>query len=161
MRHGRRISISMLVSLLALSLGACTVTLMAPYDSRTEQMVSALQSSFSAERQALLYSYGTPDCVYSRQTDFYRKAHADIEDLRVHVGVFAQNSQTIEMVGLLDKSLSALEAGHKRREETRQGAEQCMSGPILEPDFNGLAQSTGAILMLEKAKQRGISPGGN
>jgi hypothetical protein len=124
-------------------------------------MVSALQSSFSAERQALLYSYGTPDCVYSRQTGFYRKAHADIEDLRVHVGVFAQNSETIQMVGLLENSLSALEAEHKRREQTRQGTEQCMSAQILEPDFNGLAQSTGAILMLEKAKQRGMAPGGN
>ena len=45
--------------------------------------------------------------------------------------------------------------------ETRQGAEQCMSAQIMEPDFNGLAQSTGAILMLEKAKQRGVPMGGN
>ncbi len=161
MLHGRDIAGTVAASMAALLLGACTVTLMAPYDSKTEQMVSALQSSFSAERQALLYSYGTPDCVYSRQTGFYQKAHADIEDLRVHVGVFAKNAQTIEMVGLLDSSLSALEAQHKRREETRQGPEQCMSAQIMEPDFNGLAQSTGAILMLEKAKQRGVPLGGN
>jgi hypothetical protein len=142
--------------LLLMVLSGCAVSLMAPYDNKTEDMLTALQSSFSTEHQALIYSYGTPDCLYSKQTAFYQKAHADIADLRVHVGALSKNAQTTEMAKLLENVLSDLEAAHKRREAVGTGNDKCMSADVMAPDFAGVEQSIGAMLKLEVAKQRQV-----
>jgi len=143
---------------MSILLSGCAVTLMAPYDTKTEDMLTAIQSEFSAERQTLIYAYGTPDCLYSHQTAFYKKAHADIADLRVHASALAKNELTIREIGLLDQSLSDLEAIHKHREAIKTGNDQCMSADTMKDDFDGIEGTIGDILKLEVAKKR-VTPG--
>ena len=100
--------VSRLLPLLLLPLlASCSVSLIAPYDSRTEEMVTQIQGELSAFHQTLIYANKAPDCVYSRHMGFYRTIHADIANLRVRVGAIAKNAQTKDQV-------EALEAGVDR-----------------------------------------------
>jgi hypothetical protein len=135
-------------------LASCSVSLIAPYDSRTEAMVTQIQGELSAFHQTLIYANKAPDCVYSKHVGFYRTVHADIANLRVRVGAIAKNAQTKDQVEALEAGINSLEQIHRNREGQPPGDAQCMGVRAMENSFGGLEGIVRAILQLEMVKQR-------
>lgn len=141
--------------LLLLPLAAsCSVTLIAPYDSRTEEMVTQIQGEISAFHQELVYAYRTPDCVYSKHVGFYRAIRADIANLRVRVSAIAKNAQTEDQVRALLAGIDDLEKIHRDREAEAVADARCMGIRPMENSFGGLEGIIRAILQLEMVKKR-------
>ncbi|MDP5278343.1 hypothetical protein Q9Q95_05345 [Sphingomonas sp. DG1-23] len=150
----RRFVVTLLPLLWAPLLASCSVSLIAPYDSRTEEMVTQIQSELSAFHQELIYDSKAPACVYSKHMGFYRTTHADIANLRVRVGAIAKNAQTADQVEALEKGVGDLELIHRNRENQPPGDTQCMGIKAMENSFGGLEGIIRAILQLEMVKQR-------
>jgi hypothetical protein len=144
---------ALLLALLPLT-ASCAVSLIAPYDSRTEEMVTQIQSELSAFHQELIYANKAPDCVYSKHVGFYRTVHADIANLRVRVSAIAKNAQTGDQVEALEAGVDDLEQIHRNRESQAPGDSQCMGIKAMENSFGGLEGIVRAILQLEMVKQR-------
>jgi hypothetical protein len=135
-------------------LASCSVSLIAPYDSRTEEMVTQIQGELSAFHQTLIYANKAPDCIYSKHVGFYRTIHADVANLRVRVGAIAKNAQTRDQVEALEAGIDSLEQIHRNREGQPPGDTQCMGIRAMENSFGGLEGIIRAILQLEMVKQR-------
>jgi hypothetical protein len=154
-RSGWRGFTTRLLALLLLPLlASCSVSLIAPYDSRTEEMVTQIQGELSAFHQELIYDNKAPGCVYSKHMGFYRTIHADIANLRVRVSAIAKNAQTADQVAALERGVSDLELIHRNRENQPPGDTRCMGIKAMENSFGGLEGIIRAILQLEMVKQR-------
>jgi hypothetical protein len=153
-RHWRHFGLRALVLALLPLLAACAVTLIAPYDSRTEEMVTQIQGELSAFHQELVYAHGTPECVYSKHVGFYRTVRADIANLRVRVSAIAKNAQTEDQVAALKAGIDSLETIHREREQEATAAARCMGIRAMENSFGGLEGIIRAILQLEMVKKR-------
>ncbi|WP_168355773.1 hypothetical protein [Sphingomonas gei] len=133
---------------------SCSVSLIAPYDSRTEEMVTQIQGELSAFHQELVYDNEAPACVYSKHVDFYRTIHADIANLRVRVSAIAKNLATADQVRALEAGVGDLETIHRNRENQPPGDTRCMGIKAMENSFGGLEGIIRSILQLEMVKQR-------
>ncbi len=153
-RVWRNFAAAMLPLLLLPLTTSCSVSLIAPYDSRTEEMVTQIQGELSAFHQELVYENKAPGCVYSKHVGFYRTIRGDIANLRVRVSAIARNAATADQVKALEAGVGDLETIHRNREEQPPGDTRCMGIRAMENSFGGLEGIIRAILQLEMVKQR-------
>jgi len=92
---------------------------------------------------------GTVEAGYVQNTDFYDDINAKLSVLKTRAEASTKNQKTIEQIELLQKSIKDLELLHKGR------GDEGLSSPILSTSHTAIQVSIGAIIKLEKAKQRG------
>ena len=125
-------------------LGCTTVHLIADYDKKMDDWLTALQKKTEAFLVQLDRVAETPDADYTRHIDFYDQVKVDLSALKVRADALAANSHTSRQIDLLQESFRQLETQHQR------GVKRALI-ESLRASFN--SQFT-AILKLEIAKQR-------
>lgn len=125
--------------------GCMTVRLVADYDERIDDGVTAFQQSMESHLLGLESRIATPEGDYDNYVDFYRQAKVDLSSLRVRAEAQTQNAITVEQIELLRANVELLQRMH-------QEGLQKNDIPPLRAAFNSGAT---AILRLELAKKRG------
>ena len=138
-----------LILVALLPLAAC-VTLMAPYDEKTDEMATALQRKVSEHFETLEGSQ-SPACLHQNFVQFYDGLRVDASALDVRARALDMNSQTQIQAAELMSMINNFEALHKL--DSARG--DCLSSDELSPLRRGFDSAVGAILKLEVAKKRG------
>ncbi len=131
-----------LIILVALS--GCSIKLVSSYDENTDKAVTQLQKDIETFFVTVDSQTGLPECIYENHTKFYKDSKVSISAIEVRARAIAKNEITIEQVGLLKKSISALEKLHKM---------ECFTTAQVENLRTSFNSSITAILKLELAKK--------
>lgn len=134
------------VAAVLLLLSACSPRLISDYDETTDRSVTELQRMVESFLTTLERDPTPPACEYARQRQFYHDASVAISALALRNEIRTHNEITNAQIGLLKKSLDALERLHQT---------SCLSPLQVQLVRDGFNQSFRAILKLELAKQRG------
>lgn len=132
-----------------LLLTAC-ITLIAPYDEKTDTMASALQRKLSEHFEALDGAQA-PACFHSNYVGFYDDVRVDVSALDLRVRSFDLNAQTAAQTAELGSMVNKLEALHKIASRKNE----CLSSAEVSPVRRAFDSAFSAILKLELAKKRG------
>jgi hypothetical protein len=131
----------------------CAPKLISRYDEQTDQTVTALQKKVDGFLIKLHGLEGTPACAYPRYRGFYEDVKVDVSAIEVRAAAIPQNSATVKQLGLLSKSLEALETLHKLKSKLGK-QRNCLTEDELKPLRRNFNTSFTAILKLEIAKKR-------
>ena len=131
-------------------LGGCAVQFLSSYDATTDEITTAMQKAHAVHVLTILEGQ-KPDCLYSKNKDYYRSARVDVSALELRVAAIPQNDPTVQQVDSLKGALASFEQLDQMAE--KRGA--CLSGAELSPIDRGMNSIFGSILKLEFAKLRG------
>ena len=139
---------------LAFALGGC-LTIPA-YDGKTDEMLTALQSSTDTlvGRLSQTYdasSFAAKPCAYSSNGAAFQALRVSIAVLTTRAGALYDNAATLKALGDLKLTYDAFDAEVKTVEQTRP--DHCVLPQLLEADQRGLDSAVGAVLKLELAKK--------
>ncbi len=127
-----------------LALAGCTsVSLIAGYDQKIDEGVTALQKRTGAFLVKLERTCQTPEGSYAQNLSFYDEAKVELSALQSRAAAIPQNKLTSDQLALLQDSYDKLEAQHKRGFTPLVVAE---TRKLLDSQFT-------SILTLELAKQ--------
>lgn len=140
---GRLFSVVLLFLLLLGFSGCTSVRLVADYDKRLDDEITALQKKTEVFLNTLERTAGTPEGSYEKHHLFYDTARADVSVLIVRADSLSMNSLTTQQLELLRGSLAALEEQHSKG----------LTRPMIEPVRQALQTHYAAILTLEVAKK--------
>ncbi|MFQ5709488.1 MAG: hypothetical protein ACE5HO_18685 [bacterium] len=141
----------LLTIILAFTLGlfGCTsVKLIADYDEKVDQEVTALHRKMETFFVRLADIAGTPAGNYENHKEFYEQVKVDISALELRVAVQPKNEITLKQIKLLRDSVDKLEQIHKVG---------INSPEVVQPIRESFKTAFTAILKLEMAKKRGES----
>ncbi|MFZ2643127.1 MAG: hypothetical protein WA117_19190 [Verrucomicrobiia bacterium] len=131
--------------ILSLALAGCmSVQLIADYDQKIDDGVTALQKKTETFLVALERTCETPEGAYARHVPFYDEVKVDLAALQVRADAIARNSLTSQQIQSLRDSIAKMEAQHKQGLRPIVIAE---TRKILNSEFT-------AILALEVAKKK-------
>lgn len=136
------------LAMLCLALLSACITLLAPYDEKTDQLATDLQRKISAHVEAL-DGAEAPACLHGNHIQFYDEARVDLSTLSMRVRALELNQLSIQQVDDLRDSLITFEALHKRKDP------DCLTSAEISPLRRAFDSHLGAILKLELAKKRG------
>lgn len=147
MNRARLVFSAVLPALLAvciLTIGCTTVHLIAEYDKKIDDGLTALQKKSEAFLVQLEHIVETPEGGYARHQDFYDGVKVDLSALKVRADAHEVNSLASQQIDLLQDSFRKLEEQHQRG----------MKRAMIEPFRQSLNTQFTAALKLEIAKQR-------
>lgn len=139
---------------LALGVSGCTVKLIADYDKKTDEAVTALQRKISTFLIDVESKLGTSQADYSNSTETYKELRVDVQAIELRVNALPKNDITQEQIKKLKDNLALLEQLHKKGfAEDLEGKRAVLT--TVQEDFD---TALAAILKLELAKRRGEDP---
>jgi hypothetical protein len=134
------------LKVVALSLlGGCSLVSISPYDSNIDKAITKLHKS-TAEFFAESITTGEPGCEYQHHLSFYQKSKVSMSSLLVRANAMADNSLTVEQLGLLSSSYSNLAQLHQLG---------CFTPVQVEELWATFDVSFSAVLRLELSKKYG------
>jgi hypothetical protein len=130
--------------IIGLAISGCTIRLIADYDQKTDDGVTALQKKTETFLIKLERTCQTPEGAYANHVAFYDEAKVELSALQVRTDAMALNKLTSEQLEKLRDSFEKMEAQHKLG-----------FTPLVVSDTRKLLNSQfTAILKLEVAKKR-------
>lgn len=126
--------------------GCVSVRLIADYDQKIDDGVTALQKKTEAFLIGLERTCQTPEGAYGKHVSFYDEAKVEISALQVRADAIALNTLTSEQLTLLKNSFAEMEEQHKKGFTPLVVAK---TRELLNTHFT-------AILKLEVAKKRDL-----
>jgi hypothetical protein len=139
----RHLAPAFLLILVLASAGCTSVRLVAEYDKRIDDEITALQKKTEVFLNAMDRTAGTPEGSYEKHAHFYDTIKADVNVLVVRSEALSLNRLTARQLQLLGESISALEEQHRKG----------LTRPMIEPVRQALHTHYVAILTLEVAKK--------
>ena len=146
-RSGRRRIMRLSLMILCFGLlSACTVSLVAPYDQKTDQRLDI----FSRSANTLLYQLEEqnakqPVCRYENHAGAYRSLKVQLQTMTMHEQAKPDNTQTQDQISALQQRLDLFITDHKR---------VCPPAVAVQVAQKQINQMLGHILKLERSKRR-------
>ncbi len=112
-QYRRLLAICLCIIILGLTVSGCSIRLIADYDQKIDDGVTALQKKTEAFLIKLERTCQKPEGEYSNHTSFYDEAKVELSALRVRADAIALNELTsVELKDLKD-SFEKMEEQHK------------------------------------------------
>lgn len=111
--HSAALYFCLLIIGLAVS-GCMSVRLIADYDQKIDEGVTALQKKTESFLVKLERTCEAAEGAYAQHVSFYDEAKVDLSALQVRADAIAKNKQTSEQLKLLKDSFEQMEAQHKK-----------------------------------------------
>jgi low affinity Fe/Cu permease len=112
-RWTQSVAICLYMLIIGLAVSGCTIRLIADYDQKIDDGVTALQKKTEAFLIKLERTCQTPEGVYSNHISFYDEAKVELSALQVRTDAIALNKLTSEQLERLRDSFEKMEAQHK------------------------------------------------
>lgn len=142
-RSLRRLVPAFVLVLILVSAGCTSVRLVAEYDKRIDDEITALQKKTELFLYAMERAAGTPEGSYEKHVQFYDTIKADVNVLVIRSEALSLNRLTTQQLELLRESIMALEEQHRKG----------LRRPMIEPVRQALHTHYAAMLTLEVAKK--------
>lgn len=132
--------------IIGLAVSGCTIRLIADYDQKIDDGVTALQKKTEAFLIKLERTCQEPEGAYSNHVSFYDEAKVELSALQVRADAIALNKLTSEQIEKLRDSFDKIEAQHKLG----------FTPIVVAKTRNILNSHFTAILKLEVAKKKDL-----
>ncbi|MGC2063344.1 MAG: hypothetical protein WA610_10205 [Thermodesulfovibrionales bacterium] len=129
--------------LILASAGCTSVRLVAEYDKRIDDEITALQKKTEVFLNGMERTADTPEGSYGKNVHFYDTIKADVNVLVVRSEALSLNRLTMQQLQLLGESITALEEQHRKG----------LTRHMIEPVRRAFQAHYAAILTLEVAKK--------
>jgi hypothetical protein len=136
-----------LLTILLTTSSCMSVRLIADYDQKIDEGITALQRKTESFLVKLERTCQTPEGTYARNVSFYDDAKVDLSVLQVRVDALALNKHTSEQLKLLQNSFTAMEEQHQKN------AGQGFTAIVVAETRKILDTQFTSILALEIAKK--------
>lgn len=139
-------AICLCMLIIGLAVSGCTIRLIADYDQKIDDGVTALQKKTESFLIKLERTCQKPEGAYSNHVSFYDEAKVELSALQVRADAIALNKLTSEQIEKLRDSFEKMEAQHKLG----------FTPIVVAKTRNILNSHFTAILKLEVAKKRDL-----
>ena len=137
--------------LLILFITSCSLRILSPYDSYTDDLIMQLSTEVSSFFETMKRLNKKPDCSYENHRDFYVRSNVIIDVLLIRNSSRPDNEVTIKMLTLFKKNIAEVESYHQEKEceIVAPTGKQFIS--VVHQNFNTALES---IMELEERKRR-------
>lgn len=144
MPKNARSTVAIFMALLLALCSACSIRLIAQYDSVTDKSLTALQKSVDGMLLDIAANLGKPAAEYKNYLKTYQKIYVDLNVLKTRAEAMINNQLTVQELLLLRDALEKFEQAHKLG--FKQSQELVLAQNAVDAIFR-------ALLKLELAKK--------
>jgi hypothetical protein len=145
-----KLKIISLLTISAMFISGCTMTIVSKYDEQTDANVTALQKKLDAYFLKL-DGETFPDCSFASNKAFYDDVKVQLNSTQVRANAIPNNDITLKELDALSKAISDFQDAQKMRDSKNT----CLPAEIITTDRTFFNTIFTAILKLEIAKKRG------